>query len=1243
MDLESNIGHLIKFIEKEVIIERSHLDDHIHIVTLKMELTFLFQLVRCPASWIKVDNELGDLLDRVRSLITKARHDLHLTSDIGRSELERVAFDLLKEIWLLKPDMVLVLSLLPKLGFSTDMIEVLARYINSLVDNLEFLLKFRADFVAPVKEKLQLVKGNLVYLGGFVSFILENFNNGPNDVNKFWDYVTGVIKETARCISSLCLAKDSDDYMVGGFCFILVDLLHSSKPYVEALKVLPSVLNFSRELDAFATDFVNFILGAPITEELNSRSYLLVYKYRVQKLQKSLRLLLVYILCNEVQKESLIIFDLVFNEFWSFIKSLDNREMDEDLDKTIDLAISHLVQKMEPMASKILKGTIKKQKPALPFSQIDSLGCIDLVSQNLLRLLDHRIDSIAPVAHQIKFVVAEIKRFKPFLENNVDQQGEGKEVLDVCNHMTNLFVKFEYVVDMLVFQPSRPRNNQLDDVIEEIKFKFEYVENFLVDLSSTWNIDVGYVIAEIKLFKDIVEFAHIFMENKDAPSDCQTSKPSTPIIDEAVVGLEDQIEILMARVIGGEAELNAIPVIGMPGIGKTTLAKRIYNDRRTSDHFDIQAWCYVSPRLTASELAQDILISIVDLSNDIYKSEEGKELDYLDILRRQLHRGRYLIIVDEVWDSHIFDELHRCFPDNHNGSRILVTSGRKYEDPLFDDPLLVRLLTPEESWELLQVKYNHLRLCTREEFRKPPIPNENCPAEVGKEIAANCRGLPLAIVLVAGFLVNLEDDSDWLTITEEAFSSETNRDVGDCNEIIELSYKNMPGYLRQCFLYFAALPMSTEISVSKLTWLWVSEGFVRRDEVKKPEEVAEDYLNDLIGRSLVMEARRSSKGGLKSCRIHDYLYHFCRDKSKAEKFLPVASRFEDFVLDTPFIPLTRTMIYSSEPGWHRSWPSPLPEEGPFRGVKELVRVLDLGCINIGNIFPPQIKRLVHLRFLSLQGDMTVMPSWISKLWNLETFLVKGTKGEVALPYTFFSMARLRHAHIDNCTFPDSNLSQLDCLQTLSTPSLSYNKGNIMRSFPFLQKLKCMFLESWGHSENLGESCNRFPVLDFLNQLESLNVIYQGRVLLPCEINFPSNLKKLTLSKFRLPWVEISAIAALPNLEILKLLSKAFEGEEWNVSDEEFPKLKYLKLGNLNITLWNISDDAFPSLEHIVLQNCKQLIEVPSCFGDSCSLQKIEVILCRDTVSQSVRKIEEIQCEEMANSNFKVIIQNPNMD
>ncbi|XP_059306445.1 putative late blight resistance protein homolog R1B-17 [Lycium ferocissimum] len=831
--------------------------------------------------------------------------------------------------------------------------------------------------------------------------------------------------------------------------------------------------------------------------------------------------------------------------------------MNEDLGKEFDLAISHLAQKIEPVASKILESTIRiRTSTALPFSQIDSLRCIDLVSENLQRLLDHRIDSIAPVTHHIEVVLAEIKIFKPFHQGKIDQQSERREVLDACNHMTNLFAKFEYVIDTFLVNPSPTWSTQLDDVIEEIK-----------------------------LFKEIVELVHIYKEKKDVTSDCrQTSKPSTPIIDEAVVGLEDQIKILMSRLTGGGAELKIIPIIGMPGIGKTTLAKRIYNNRRTADHFDIQAWCSVSSGHTVSELVQDILISIVDLRDDVYKS---KELNSPELLYRRLYRRRYIIVLDEVWNSQIFDELLRCFPDNQNGSRILVTSGQEREDPYFDEPLSVRLLTPEESWELLQVKYNQLRFCNQEESRKPPIPNKNIPAKVGKKIAVKCEGLPLAIVLVAGFLVNIEDDKDWRTFTSETYFDE-----------------------------------STEIPISKLTWLWVSEGFVKKDEVKKQEEVAEDYLNDLMGRSLIMEAKRRSNGKLKSCRVHDCLYHFCRKRSIDEIFLQVAWRFKDFSRNTLLV-LPRTVIYSSEPRWHRSWPSPLPEGSLFSHVGQLIRVLDLGCIDIGNTFPPEIATLVHLRFLSLKGGMTVIPSSIAKLWNLETFLVKGTQGDIALPDTFFSMTRLRHAHIDNCTFSNSDLPQLECLQTLSTPSLSYDTGNKMRSFLFLHKLRCTFLESWGHSKKSGSSCNEFPVLDFLNQLESLNVIYQGGVLRNCEFNFPSNLKKLTLSKFRLPWVEISAIAALQNLEVLKLLSEAFEGEAWNVSDEEFSKLKLLKLGNLDIMRWNISEDAFPCLEHMVLQKCKQLIEIPSGFGYSCySLQKIEVFMCGDIVSQSARRMRK---------------------
>ncbi|XP_070030917.1 putative late blight resistance protein homolog R1A-10 [Nicotiana tomentosiformis] len=235
------------------------------------------------------------------------------------------------------------------------------------------------------------------------------------------------------------------------------------------------------------------------------------------------------------------------------------------------------------------------------------------------------------------------------------------------------------------------------------------------------------------------------------------------------------------------------------------------------------------------------------------------------------------------------------------------------------------------------------------------------------------------------------------------------------------------------------------------------------------------------------------------------------------------------------------------------------------------------------------------------------------------------------------MAGLRHVHInDRAAFGFrkeviENSSKLDGLETFSTPSLAYGDDmeKMMRKFSNLKKLKCRFLESVYYSMKLRKNCIRFPILDFLVHLESLKVFSNGKKLSqPCEFKLPENLKKLTLSNFRLPGKEISIIAMLPNLEVLKLLLKAFEGEKWEV--------KVLKLDDVVISQWDVSDDAFPSLEKLVLQRCKKLKEIPSCFGYNCSIQSIEVSWCSLSVTESAKQIQDTQVD-MGNGGFKIFI------
>ncbi|KAH0756039.1 hypothetical protein KY290_026309 [Solanum tuberosum] len=139
------------------------------------------------------------------------------------------------------------------------------------------------------------------------------------------------------------------------------------------------------------------------------------------------------------------------------------------------------------------------------------------------------------------------------------------------------------------------------------------------------------------------------------------------------------------------------------------------------------------------------------------------------------------------------------------------------------------------------------------------------------------------------------------------------------------------------------------------------------------------------------------------------------------------------------------------------------------------------------------------------------------------------------------------------------------------------------------------------------------------------------------------LSALMLLEFRLPWCEISIIGELPNLEILKLLSRAFEGDRWEVKDAEFPKLKYLKLDNINFSQWSISDDAFPELEYLSLTKCERLEEIPSHFGEAMCIKSIEVNRCGSSVANSALEIQTTQHEEMANDAFTVTIQPPDWD
>ncbi|XP_027095967.1 putative late blight resistance protein homolog R1A-3 [Coffea arabica] len=391
---------------------------------------------------------------------------------------------------------------------------------------------------------------------------------------------------------------------------------------------------------------------------------------------------------------------------------------------------------------------------------------------------------------------------------------------------------------------------------------------------------------------------------------------------------------------------------------------------------------------------------------------------------------------------------------------------------------------------------------------------------------------------------------------------------------------------------------------------------------------------DLVGRSLVLVSKRRSIGGVKTCRVHDMLHDLCLARSKEEMFLqPITKRDEPFasfdgldndvdfdhyypskpliyerhrlciclerrhfIKSKPSGPRTRSLLFSAITDRYPRCPYDITFI--FQNFK-LLRVLDLESINMGMFFPVGIDLLVQLRYLAVSGDLDSIPPSIASLWKLETFLVKGLKGMIVLPGIIWSMRMLRHVHVNSSAVfdlqddPLESSLVLDNLVTLSTPALSGGKETlkIMRRFPNLHRLRCIIFES----PNSSMGCNQFPQFGILNQLESLNI--SGRALNQGELSFPLNLKKLTLSKLRLPWKHMSAIGRLQNLEVLKLLSNAFEGRRWDMKEGEFLKLKFLKLDSLDVVEWNATCDHLPNLQQLLLRHCKELEAVPFSFGE----------------------------------------------
>ncbi|KAH0745539.1 hypothetical protein KY285_007196 [Solanum tuberosum] len=520
---------------------------------------------------------------------------------------------------------------------------------------------------------------------------------------------------------------------------------------------------------------------------------------------------------------------------------------------------------------------------------------------------------------------------------------------------------------------------------------------------------------------------------------------------------------------------------------------------------------------------------------------------------------------------------------------------------------------------------------------------DQCPpllVELGKHIVQQCQGLPFSIVVVAGLLGKMDDN--WKNV-EENLNSFFGTVSERCQSILSLSYNYLPQYLKACFLYVAGFPEDREFNVSKLIRLWIAEQLVKARNNKRLEVVAEEYLQELIDRSLILIDRLTANGRMKTFKIHDLLRQLCLSETHTENvvyimngIVPLPSdEVEEIILSElqekeVFPPMhcsgiTRTFISR---GYYD-----FPEEicsivSKFKSLK----VLDV--LSIKDDFSSVIPELVHLRYVAARIEKALS---LDKLRNLQTIILQPIKKEeLEQQVDIWRMSELRHLDIRPPLYISNPLEAENPLFLKNFQNLHLCNSpfiaEIIRRTPNLKKLKILdrsklpdFLDS----------------LSILQDLETLHIETQGNIdpmIISRDISLP-NLNKLKLFRTHLPWEVVSLLANLPNLEVLKGY-RAFAGTDWKVDEDVvFHKLKYLQLyGPYDLQRWELAagSDNFPMLEQLILDWFIQLEEIPESIGEIMTLKLIHIVNCSSGVNTSARKIQQEQ-ESLGNYELQVEI------